>query len=99
FLFRKKPHLQCVDNGVRNLILDGKNVVQIAVVTFGPDMAVIGTVDQLRRDPNPAGRFAHTSFNYMADVELAGDLANIDCLSLKRESRVSRYHVERGDLA
>src|ERR1700748_1341420 len=83
FLFRKKPHLQRVDNGVRNLILNGKNVVQITVEALGPDMTVIGTIDQLRGNAHATGSFANAAFQHMAHIELAGNLSHIHGLPLK----------------
>jgi len=47
-----QPHLQRVDNGVRNLILNGKNVGQVSVVAVSPDMAAVVRVDELSGDAN-----------------------------------------------
>ena len=94
FLFRKKFNLQGVDNRVRNLILQGKDVVQIAVVTFGPDVTVVGTVNQLRGDPDATGRFAHAPFQDMADVELTGHPANIHRLAFESKCGISRNDMQ-----
>ena len=94
-LFRKKFHSQRVDNRVRNLILQSEDVVQIAVVTFGPDVAVIGTIDQLRRDPDAPACFANASFEHVTYLELIGNLSHIDRFSLEGERSIARHHVQR----
>ena len=73
-LFGKKSKLQGVNDGVRYFILNGKDVVQVAIVTFGPDVIVVGAVDQLRRDPHPATSLAHAAFQHVADFQLPGNL-------------------------
>ena len=40
-----------------------ENIGQVAVEALGPHMAVAGTLDQLRRDADLAGRFAHAALD------------------------------------
>src|SRR5262245_11294415 len=59
--------LQRCDDGLRNLVLDGENVGEIAVVAFGPDMIPGRAVDQLRTDADAASGLAHAAFENMRD--------------------------------
>src|SRR5690348_6756735 len=62
FLLRKQLDFQSVDDRLRNLVLDRKNVGEIAVVAFGPDVIARGPIDQLRRYANAASCLADAPF-------------------------------------
>ena len=56
------------DDLLREFVLDGEDVVKIAIEAFGPDMAAGRRIDQLRVDPDPIGRPAHASFEHIANA-------------------------------
>jgi hypothetical protein len=100
FLFsRQQFQFERVDDRFRNFILQREDVVQVAIVALGPQMAVGRALDQLCRDAHAVARFAHAALENMRDIELAGDLSDIDSLRLERERRVARDDGERGHLA
>src|SRR5262249_34404618 len=78
----------------RDLVLQRKYVVQIPIVALGPDMTVFDSIDQLRRDSNPAGHLAHATFDDISDVQLAGDDASTDRLPLKSKGCVPLQYVQ-----
>jgi hypothetical protein len=51
-------------------------------------------VDQLRGDPHPPCRFAHRTFEDIADAELAADLLHIDGLASVSKSRIAGDHEQ-----
>src|SRR5215212_7664588 len=53
-------------------------------------------IDQLRGDPNAAAGLAHAALEDVTHAELAGEVANIDRLSLEGEGGVpGRYRQSR----
>ena len=57
-------------NGGRlgDLVLHGKDVSEIAVVTLGPDMLAALGFDQLRSDADAIAGFAQAAFEHIADT-------------------------------
>ena len=64
-------------DGMGNLLLNGKNVLQLAVVTFRPEMVVIRDVYQLDRYAQTLARFTHAPFQQSNHLEFLADLANV----------------------
>ena len=81
-----------------NLILDGEDIGEVAVVAVGPDMVAGLAVDQLGVDPHPVAGLADAAFEHMGDIELARDLADIESLALERECGVPGNDREGRDL-
>ncbi len=59
--------------------LNGEDLVQVSIVTFGPQVNIVGCSNELRRDPHPAGSLGRLlptdgAFEYVADPELLADL-------------------------
>ena len=55
-------NLQGIRDRLRNIILDGKNIGNLAVVPFRPEMRFIGYLNELSRDPNAIARSADAAF-------------------------------------
>jgi hypothetical protein len=70
---------------LRHLVLDGEDVVEIAVVAFGPKVTAAGAVDQLCRDPHSVARFADAALHNESHPELAAHVADVNRLSLEGE--------------
>jgi hypothetical protein len=83
---------------LRDFVLQRENVVEVAVVALGPDVAASRAIDKLSSDPDTAARFAHAAFEQVAHLELPRDLRRIDVLALEREGGVARGDPERRDL-
>src|SRR5579883_2134250 len=86
------------DNLLRNLVLNGENIRQLAVETFSPDMAAIQPVDQLRSDAHSAASLSYAALENEADIELLADLGDIDGLPLKGERRIAGDHEQSRNL-
>src|ERR1700722_8182330 len=68
-----------------HVILYGENVSQIPVETLRPEMAVIGCVDELSRDPDALVDFTHAALQHIAGAESLADLLDLDILALEGE--------------
>src|SRR5882672_4161855 len=94
-----EPGLQSAGDRARQLVLDRKDVPQVAVIRLGPEMVAVPCTDQLGHDPQRVAVAAHTSLEYGADAELLGDLADADILSFEGERRGARGHMEPSAVA
>src|SRR5207248_8266896 len=56
-LFGEQLQLQGADDGLRDFVLDRKNVLEVTIVALGPDVIARRAVDQLGVDPDAAGSF------------------------------------------
>ena len=68
------------DDGRGHFVLDGEDVIELAVVALGPDVRVGFGVDQLHGDADAIARLAHAALDDILHLELARDLAHIDGL-------------------
>src|SRR5437016_12013174 len=62
---------------LRNLALDRKQVVQIAIVLFSPDVRVRARVDQLCVHVKPGADSPDAALQHMGDSQLVTDLTHI----------------------
>ena len=74
------------DDRAHHLVLDRKDVFELAVVVLGPSMAPRSSVDQLRRDADAVAASAHAAFQHIAYAQLAPDLAHVNRLPLVLEA-------------
>src|SRR4051794_1077100 len=79
----------CCDHTLGNLVLDGENVSEIAVVALGPDMVTGFSLDQLGGDTDAVAGFAHTAFEHITHPQLAPDLLYINGAALVGEGAVA----------
>ena len=85
-------------DSLSNLILDGKYVCKVPVISFGPNMAGVGCVDQLSRHSDPVCRALHAPFEDVANAKLTADFADVDRLALVGETRVSCNYEQPAEL-
>ena len=72
---------------VGDFILQFEQIGEVSVVSLGHQvMAGIG-LDQLRRDADPAPRFAHAAFEDIARAQFLADLLDVDGLAFVGEGR------------
>src|SRR5215472_12841039 len=64
-------------DALRDLVLDGKHVGQLAVVSLGPEMVPGFGIDQLRRDPDPIAGTTDAAFDHVTHAQLARHFADI----------------------
>ena len=76
-------------NADRQLVLDGEDIVERAVVMVGPDVGAGSGVDQLSRDANAVPGFPDAAFEGVAHAQLAADLLQVHRLAPVGEARVA----------
>src|SRR3984893_3126906 len=72
-----------VDDSARDVVLDRKDIGQIAVVAVGPEVGAGRGVDELRGNPHPVAGAADRAFEHRAHPKIAADGANVDQAPLK----------------
>jgi hypothetical protein len=77
---------------VHDLVLEGEDVFEVAIVALGPEVKAGCGVDQLRVDPDPVRSASDAAFEDVTNAEVLGDLPG-RC----RSSLVLKYGVTRGD--
>ena len=68
-----------------DLILQGEDVGQLAIVAFRPEMKTVCDLDQLRRDTDSAAGLSHTPFQDVIDIEPLADLRELDVLGTEEK--------------
>ena len=91
---RLDPAAQRRHDGRGHLVLDGEDVLELAVVALGPDMRLGLAVDQLHGDAHAVGGLAHASLDHVVDAEFLGDAARRHRLALVHEDGVARDDEE-----
>src|SRR5258707_12306728 len=77
FLCWRKFRLKLVGNCFRNLALDGKNVIERAMIIFRPQVRVGPGVDHLRADPDTISGTLYVPFQNVSDTQATDDRAQI----------------------
>ncbi len=73
-------HLGCQDQG--DLVLDGEDVVEGAVIALRPDVRAAGGVDKLRGDADAVRIPANAPLQHVPHAELPGRITDIDAWPL-----------------
>jgi len=85
-------------DGGGDVVLDGEDVFEGAVVGFGPGDVAVVRADQARGDADPCAVFAHAAVEYVGDTEGAGDVCDGNLFALVDEGRSGRWNAQAGDL-
>src|SRR3954452_10044021 len=56
------------DDALRDLILNGENIFERAIVPFRPDVVAIASINQLGRDTHATASLAHASFEHVTNT-------------------------------
>jgi hypothetical protein len=83
-------------HSLSDLVLQRKDVGEIAVVALGPDVLASLGLDQLRSDADAIAGLAYAAFEHIAHTELAPNLLHIDRAALVSEAGVARDDEQRG---
>ena len=75
----------------------GKDILELPIVAFGPQMIAISNIDELRGHTQPSARLTHAAFEHSVDLQLASDVADVLAFSFKREGGGPRGHSKRFD--
>src|SRR5262249_9432709 len=73
-----------------NIVLQFKEIADFPVVALRPDMTIASRIDQLHANPDPIAGSTHTTFQDIADTELAPHALYVDALPLVSKSGVPR---------
>ena len=92
-LYREDP-----DDLLGHLVLQGKDVLEIPVITLRPHVVPRGGVDELGGDPDPIPGLANAALQDVAHAQLPAHLSGIERLALVREDGVARDHEQPGEL-
>jgi hypothetical protein len=74
-------------DALRDLVLDGEDVIDGAVEAERPQVAAGGCVDELGGDAQPLARALHAAFDEVSRIELAADLLDVRRALTHRERR------------
>src|ERR1700719_3691196 len=72
---------------IGDLILNGENVLQRSIVSFGPNMDAGFSVDELRGDTHARPGIANASLQHVSDAQLARHLLYVHSLVFVSEGR------------
>ena len=87
-------NLQGIRDRLRNIILDGENIGNLAVVPFRPEMRFIGDVNKLRGDLNAIARSADAPFENRSHPQLFTNGAQILFLAAKGKGRCASNYPQ-----
>lgn len=73
-LLRRKLKTNLTSNGASNVILERKNIAQIAIVGLGPEVLLIGKSNELSRNANAVSGMQDGAFDDGINAKFAGDL-------------------------
>ena len=97
-LLRRDLDLDFTRDRLRDVALQPQHVVEVAVVAAGPEVAVAGTVDQLRRDSHPVAVAEDRSLHEGIDTERERHFWQRRTKTLVARHGRSRRHPQRPDL-
>ena len=78
----------------RDFVLDGENILELAIVALGPEVGLGFAVDQLDRHSDAIRGFAHAALNDVVHAEFPRDLLGFHRLALVNKNRVARDHQQ-----
>jgi len=97
FLLQGELQLQRRHNPLYNLVLQGKNVREWAIILLRPHLIARRRVDQLHRDPDTLVRFLHAPFQHVPHAHLATDVLHFYCFAFVSEGGVASDDQETRD--
>ncbi len=76
------------DNRVGDILPNGENVIEGAIVGLGPHLTGVVHLHELGRNPDAAAGLPDAAFDDAGDIERGADLANSGAHSFEREGEV-----------
>ncbi len=83
----------------RDLLLDGEDILQVAVEIIRPHLEAVGRLDQLRGDAHLLTRPTDAAFDDIGHAQLPRDLRDGRVLAFEVEGRGARRHLQARHLA
>ena len=90
----RKVYLERDDDLAGNLVLERKNIADLPVVSFRPDVTLGPGFDELRGDPHAIVCGADASFKNVANAQIPRDIRNLDRAPLVDERRIACDHLK-----
>src|SRR2546426_10834431 len=78
------------DDRLRDLILNGKHVSEVAVEPLGPSLDSRLCIHELRGDPDPIAKPAHTAFDDITHAQLPAYLTHVYCPAFVAKRGIAR---------
>ena len=97
-LGRQQVDLKRRDDLVGDVVLDGEDVVERAIVALRPDLGAGGAVDQPGGDPGPVAGAADTALQHMTDLLAGTGVHGVKRGPPRGECRPATGHDKPGDL-
>ena len=94
----QQGHVQGRRDGPCDVVLHGEDVVEDAVVGFGPEVKAVRDLDELGGDPDTIPRLPHAALEECAHAQLLADVAQVLLLALERERGRAPRHLELRNL-
>ena len=91
-------HAKSFHDRLRDIVLNGEDVLHLAVVALRPQMITVGNVHELSGDAKAVAHLADAALENRRDLQLPSDLADVLVLSLERERRRARRDAQRLNL-
>ena len=83
---------------MRDVVLNGENVVERAIVALRPHLGAGGAVDQPGGDPDPVAGAADATLQHVADLQAGAGLDRVTGGLPRGEGGPSTGHLQPGDL-
>jgi hypothetical protein len=91
-------HLQRPLNRRRDLLVNSKDVRELAFIALRPEMTSVGDVNELHRDADTTPRLADAALQHLAHVEQLAHFANVPGGVLELKTRRSGHDSKAGSL-
>ena len=76
------------------MVLQIEDIFERTIKTVCPEMCSGFGIDKLSGDTNAISGLAHTTFEYVADAQLAADLFHVHGPAFVRKTRIARDHKQ-----
>ena len=94
----QQPFAQLLHHRLRDVVLHGEDVVELAVVRLRPQRLVLRRLDELGGDAHALSSLAHAAGQHVGDLQLLRRRRHVDLLALEGAGRRARRHAKALDL-
>src|SRR5205814_4038557 len=95
----QKGNAKLLRDCFRNLLLHREDVLQLAVVTLRPPLAVVSRIHQLDADSDADAGLADAALEDIRDPQGLSDRARVFAFALETKTRIAPDHAQLADLA
>jgi hypothetical protein len=93
-----RPASQHLRDGMRDLVLERENALQLPLEGLRPEVHVVGHVDELRGHPQGVPLAPHAALEQRVHLQPIADLARVEVPPLERVHRSARGHPQPIDV-